>query len=230
MRVVVVMALIVLFAGCGASTTPTRPRVGAVAGLVRDRDSGELIAKARIELRSDGANSKLHTTTTNQRGLYDFDHLSPGRYHLRAEYAGQPVEIVNIVVAPGEASLVDVMFTLGRPDPLHTDFGDPRAGSITTYHRKNRGASVTAIEGTVTDLASRAGVAGAIVTVEGHEILQTATDEQGRYRFDAVAPGTYAVSTYYSIGGRGQIEVRRSDIVVRETETVVVPLSIELTR
>jgi hypothetical protein len=38
------------------------------------------------------------------------------------------------------------------------------------------------------------------------------------------------VSAYYSIGGRAQIEVRRSAITVEGAEAVVVPLWIELGR
>ncbi|MGE0870154.1 MAG: carboxypeptidase regulatory-like domain-containing protein [Kofleriaceae bacterium] len=228
MRVVILIALV---AACGAGMTPTQPRLGAVAGLARDLDSGDPIAKARVELRAHGQSANARTTTTSDRGLYDIDHLPPGRYHLKAEFAGQPVEVMNIIVTPGEAALVDIVFTLGRPEPLRTDFGDPRRGEIKTYPRHHgRGAAVATIEGTVIDVESSAAVAGAVVTAEGHEVLQTATDEHGRYRFDAVPPGTYVISTYYSIGGRGQIEVRRSDIVVRSTETVVVPLAIELAR
>ena len=52
----------------------------------------------------------------------------------------------------------------------------------------------------------------------------------GRYRFDNVTAGTYAISAYYSIGGRGQIEVRRSDIAVGPYQGVLVPLFIELKR
>ncbi len=59
-------------------------------------------------------------------------------------------------------------------------------------------------------------------------MLQTISDDEGRYRFDAVTPGVYAVSAYYAIGGRAQIEVRRSDIHVDGAEAVVVPLWVEL--
>jgi protocatechuate 3,4-dioxygenase beta subunit len=56
------------------------------------------------------------------------------------------------------------------------------------------------------------------------------TDDNGRYRFDQLQPGTYAISAYYSIGGRAQIEVRRSDISVAAREGVLVPLYIEMSR
>jgi protocatechuate 3,4-dioxygenase beta subunit len=59
--------------------------------------------------------------------------------------------------------------------------------------------------------------------------LQTVTNEHGRYRFDAVEPGTYVVSAYYNISGRGQIEVRRAGIEVERAQGVIVPIWLELT-
>ena len=47
---------------------------------------------------------------------------------------------------------------------------------------------------------------------------------------DLVEPGTYVVSAYYNIGGRGQIEVRRSDIEVARAEGVIVPIWVELSK
>ena len=43
-------------------------------------------------------------------------------------------------------------------------------------------------------------------------------------------PGTYVISAYYSVGGHGEIEVRRSDVAVAGGEAVVVPLWIESAR
>jgi hypothetical protein len=59
---------------------------------------------------------------------------------------------------------------------------------------------------------------------------QTVSDDHGRYRFEQMRPGIYAISAYYSIGGRAQIEVRRSGIEVDRAEAVVVPLWIEMQR
>ena len=62
------------------------------------------------------------------------------------------------------------------------------------------------------------------------EALEGITDDQGRYRFDNVKPGTYVVSAYYSVSGRGQIEIRRSDIAVAGGEGVIVPIWIEVAK
>ena len=81
------------------------------------------------------------------------------------------------------------------------------------------------------DTSTKERVPGAVVTAVtlAGQTEQTVSDDDGRYRFD-LAPGTYAVSAYYSIGGRGQIEVRRSGIAVAGAEAVSVPLWIELVR
>lgn len=219
-----------LLVACGGAGVRTaRPTLGAIAGLARDHDSGDPVAKADIRIRAQGDMSPK-VTTTSDRGLYDLDHLPPGRYQLTARFAGQPVDVVNIDVRAGETSYVDIVFTLGRPEPLRVDYGD-KAGEITRYRPPNLGAGVSIIEGTVNDTSTRERVPGAVVTAVLAELTQqTISDEHGRFRFDGIAPGTYAVSAYYSISGRGQIEVRRSDIEVGAAEAVSVPLWIEMTR
>lgn len=215
--------LLVLLAACGAAQRP-QPTEGSIGGLVRDRASGDPIGMASLELSS-GA-----TARSAPDGLYAIDHVKPGRYTLVAQFAGQPITIKNIDVRAGDATFVDVTFTLGNPDPIIVDFGDPTQGEITRYKPKR---NITLIEGTVSELTTRERVIGAVVTASGGpraETLQTVTDTQGRYKFDAVEPGTYVVSAYYNIGGRGQIEVRRSDIVVARAEGVVVPIWVELSK
>lgn len=199
-----------------------------MAGLARDHDSGDPVARAEIRLVAPGV--KPFVTASNDRGMYHIDRVPPGTYEVRAVFAGQPIEIRNVVVTPGQASYVDVVFTLGRPEPLRGDYND-RASQIDRFKPRGLADSVSIIEGTVSDSGTRERVPGAVVTaVSEGGTEQTVTDEQGRYRFETLAPGTYAVSAYYSIGGRAQIEVRRSDISVAGAEAVIVPLWIELTR
>ena len=213
-----------MLAACGATAHPTHPTDGSIAGLVRDQGSGDPIRSAALQLSS-GARA-----ISGANGLYAFDHVAPGRYSVVARFAGQPITIQNIDVRAGEPTFVDVTFTLGEPAPRYIDFADPTRGAITRYHPRG---DVTLIEGTVSEVGTRERVVGAVVTAVGgarKDVLQTVTDEQGRYRFVAVEPGTYAISAYYSIGGRGQIEVRRSDIEVARAEGVVVPLWVELAK
>lgn len=226
---VLVVCAVAGLAACGAPQR-ARPTTGSIAGLARDHDSGDPIAKAEIHIRSD-ATTAQRVTASSDLGLFDVDRLPPGRYRLSAAFAGQPVEVVNIDVRAGEVSTVDLVFTLGRPDPIRIDFGDEAAAAIDRYRPRGLdGAAV--IEGTVNDSATRQRVPGAVVTAVRADAStqQTVSDDHGRFRFDALPPGVYSVSAYYSIGGRGQIEVRRSGINVDAAEAVVVPLWIETAR
>jgi len=226
MRIAVVVAL----AGCGAASHPApAPAFGAIAGVARDHDSGDQIAKAELHLRARGELAAAKSRVSDDHGAYNFERLAPGRYSLAAEFAGQPINVENIEVRAGETTYVDLTFTLGRPDPIRVNFGDASQGAIDHYKPQD---GVSLIEGTVNDVSTHERVAGAVVTAVRPDktTLQTISDDAGRYRFDGVAPGTYAVSAYYSISGRGQIEVRRSGIQVATAEAVVVPLWIELAK
>lgn len=227
-----ILALIV--AGCG-TTAPAargahgRATTGSLVGLARDHDSGDPVALADIRIR--GMTIDNLRTQSNDKGLYEIKSLPPGRYQLLAQFAGQPFEVTNIEIRANEITHVDLVFTLGHPDPIHIDFGDPKQSQIDRYRPASLGQSVAMIEGTVNDLSTRERVPGAVVTVvTGSRTEQTVSDDDGRYRFVDLQPGVYAVSAYYSIGGRGQIEFRRSDISVAAAEAVVVPLWIELVR
>lgn len=216
--------LVLLMVACGAAQRP-RATDGSIAGLARDRASGEPVGMADVRVRSQ-AGREVKTLSAPD-GLYAIDHLAPGTYTLLARFAGQPVTIKNIAVKAGDAIFVDVTFTLGNPEPILVDFGDPTQGMITRYSS----ARGPRIEGTVSEAGSRERISGAVITAErgsSDETLQTVSDDQGRYHFDSVPPGTYAVSAYYSISGRGQIEVRRGDIEVQPADGVIVPLWVEL--
>ena len=223
LRAVRTTILLVLLAACGAAQRP-RPTTGSIGGLARDNASGEPVAMASLAL-SNGAR-----VTSLPNGLYVIDDITPGRYTLVAKFAGQPITIKNIDVRAGDATFVDVNFTLGSPDPILVDYGDPTQGAITHYRPKRE---ITLIEGTVSELQTRERVIGAVVTAVGGpraETLQTITDNHGRYKFDVVEPGTYVVSAYYNIGGRGQIEVRRAGIEVEHAQGVIVPIWVELAK
>jgi len=137
-------------------------------------------------------------------------------------------------VSADHIAVVDLTFTLGQPDPQYTVFGDPKAGAISKFRSPHVAPESAIIEGSVTDSATRAPVAGAAVTATGpgggagSSTVETITDDLGHYRFELVPPGAYTVSAYYSIGGRGQIEIRRGGIEVDGGGGVIVPLWVEL--
>ncbi|MDB4959060.1 MAG: hypothetical protein JWO36_6629 [Myxococcales bacterium] len=229
MRCLAVAAMFLL--ACGAAQRPV-PTAGAISGLARDHDTGEVIAKAQIRIRAQGEMSP-RLVVTDRNGQFAIDKLPPGQYSLSALYAGQPIEVSNIIVKRGEPTIVDVMFTLGRPDPIAIDFGNPKDGEIDHFRPKQLAPELSIIEGTVNDAGTRERVSGAVISAVGgpHDrTVQTVSDDQGRYRFEPVDPGTYVVSAYYSISGHGSIEVRRSDIHVAGAEAVFVPLWVELTK
>jgi hypothetical protein len=222
-------AVLFALAACGAAQHPA-PREGTVVGLARDHDSGDPVAHAELRLRVQG-DVRGRAATSGKQGAFAFEHVPPGRYSLSASFAGQPVNVDNITVAAGKTAVVDVTFTLGQPDPVMVDFGNAKEGAIDRYHPTHHAATTGIIEGTVTDSGSRERVGGAVVTATaGGDSLTAVTDDQGRYHFDTVQPGTYVVSAYYSIGGRGQIEIRRSDIAVAGGEGVIVPIWIEIAK
>lgn len=233
----VVLALAVLAAACktGGPRPPAgfgahhKPTTATLTGLARDHDSGDPVAHAELHIRGAGIDNLR--ATTNEKGVYSVTELEPGSYQLSAEFAGQQVEVTQIELKAGESTHVDLVFTLGHPDPIHITWGDPKMAEIDRYRPTHISSQAAIIEGTVNDVGTKERVAGAVVTVTipNHDETteQTVSDDDGRYRFD-VKPGTYIVSAYYSIGGRAQIEVRRSDIEVAAAEAVVVPLWIEV--
>lgn len=120
--------------------------------------------------------------------------------------------------------------TLRPGSPDYVDTSDPRTREIAHYTPAELPISVANIEGAVIDANRHARVAGVVVTATkttDQLAHQTVTDDDGRYHFDHLAPGSYSVSAYYAISGRGQFEVRRA-AVVDGGQAAVVPLIIEI--
>jgi len=225
--------VVTLVSACGAAP-PHRPAdtTGAILGLVRDKTTGEPIAMAEVALRRDDGLEKLAATKTTNDGVYDFDALAPGLYSVNVYFAGDGVEVDKIKVVAGRVAPVDVAIDLGQPGPVVViDYSHSKDGAIDRYKPANASADVGMIEGTVSDATTRERVAGAVVTALGSGVTdahQAVTDDRGRFVFPDIPPGTYAVSAYYTIQRRGQIEVLRNNVDVKGGEAVVVPLFVEL--
>ncbi|HTL32819.1 MAG TPA: carboxypeptidase-like regulatory domain-containing protein [Kofleriaceae bacterium] len=217
-------------AACGSAQRPQRKTDGAITGLTRDADSAEPLGAADIVAKR--PNAPDVAGVSGKDGVYTLDHLAPGRYTLVGTYAGQTITATNVVVDAGEATYVDVQFTPSRPDPFIYDFSGLKRIEIKKYRTKD---GRTLLDGMVTDAATGARIPGAVVTVVGPtgpmaQTLQTVTSDDGRYKFEPIPTGEYVVSAYYSVGGHGQIEVRRSDIHIEAGDDVEVPLLIETTK
>ena len=228
MRSAILVVLVMVATGCRGPRAP-RPTTGAIMGLVRDRASGDPIAMARLQVRRDGPVDGGAGTRSSEDGLSDLERPTPGRYTLTAHFAGEIVEVRAIDVSAGRALPVDVVFELGRGRPLILDYGNPADGAIDGYPLAAGRAG--RIEGTVSDAATRERVIGAVVSADqghGGEVRQIITDDQGRFLFDELADGRYTVSAYYTIAGRGHIEVQRNSLEVQAGRALVVPLWIEL--
>ena len=85
---------------------------GELTGEVRDSSQG-IVPEARVVLTEQGTNLR-YETTTNDRGVYQYSTLKPGRYSLTAEKNGfERYERQDITVRTGERLRVDVALTVG---------------------------------------------------------------------------------------------------------------------
>ncbi|HUS30387.1 MAG TPA: carboxypeptidase-like regulatory domain-containing protein [Kofleriaceae bacterium] len=230
MRFLLVLVVVWGTACGGTQTTRRRATDGAITGLTRDGDNAEPLGTAHVRLQ--GPNAPDAVGVSGRDGMYTIDHVLPGRYTVVGTYAGQTVKTTNVVVDAGEATYVDILFTPGRPEPYEIDYSEAKLREIKRFRSKD---AHTQLEGTLTDAVTHVRIPGAVVTAFGPagpsaDTLQTITGDDGRYKFEQVQPGVYVVSAYYSVGGRGQIEVRRSDIQVESGDDVDVPLFIDTTR
>lgn len=197
-----------------------------------DAATGDPVAMASITLTA-ASGTPTASLVSNKFGLFDLENVEPGRYQIDAVFAGQPLRVRNVTITAGRMTYVDLVFTLGSVEPLEVDYGDPTQAAITRFAPRNLAPNTGLIEGTVSAFGTHERIAGAVVTAvpnSGASPLQTITDDAGRYRFADVTPGVYAVSAYYSMAGRGQIEVLRSSIDISSGEGVRVPLAIELSQ
>lgn len=214
---------------------PAPPLEGGISGLVRELGTGDPVAMAKIEVFDQAlgvlAPPAAPARQSDQRGLYFYNSLPEATYRVRAEFAGAVVEMSDVPVVRGRMVSVDLPFTLGAVEPLLLSYGNARDGAIDRYRPRHAPADLGLIEGTVSDAGTRERVVGAVVTVAptgSVDARQEITDDQGRYLFRDLPPGTYTVSAYYSVGGRAQIEVQRNGVLVVPAEVVVVPMWIEV--
>lgn len=218
------VACVVAITGCfhrGASE-PT-PSPGMIAGLIRDAASGEAIQNAIIVVRRPGEIAPTREES-DVNGAYMIAELPAGSYAVTAYVAKTIIGERNAEVRPGETLGLD--FTVGHVEGDVPDLNAPGAPALWRFRPRDAEPTLGRIEGTVADIHFARLVSAVVTVVSAGQMRteQTITDEHGRFTVDELPPGTYEVSAYYSVAGRGAIEVRRSRVLVAGGEVVVVPL------
>jgi iron complex outermembrane receptor protein len=80
-------------------------RAGAIAGRVRNADTGEFLYNAQIRAE---AGAWAATTATDQFGAYRFDGVPGGEATLRVVYSGLPAAVRKVGVSPGQDTAADL--------------------------------------------------------------------------------------------------------------------------
>jgi hypothetical protein len=230
-------------AGCAARAARPVAPAGVLAGIIRAADTGAPIAGATLVLQRPGALA-LAGGRTGDDGAYAIDRLAPGAYGVRVFRDGRLLAAQAITVAPGGLTGLDLAIAPpasatrdGAADrasepaaSLGTGVDVAGAGPLWRYRPIGGDPGFGAIEGTVCEEGGRTRLGGTVITIAdraGALVADAVTDDDGRYRVEPVPPGAYVVSAYYTLVGRGQVEIRRSDVVVDGGDVVVVPLAIE---
>ncbi|HVV86991.1 MAG TPA: carboxypeptidase-like regulatory domain-containing protein [Kofleriaceae bacterium] len=228
-RPALLMLASVAVAGCvHGAPPPARPPAGMLAGIIRDASSGAGVPDALIVVPRAGAGAPIEAHTSHT-GTYAIDGLPPGSYHVTAYRDHQPIGDATVLVQAGRVSGFDLVLgnvLVARPDDPTVV---PSAPPLWRFHPADADPHAATIEGTVTELGERFRLEGAVVNVaddDGNLVGYAITDEAGRYQV-SLPPGDYAVSAYYTLVGRGQFEIRRTQVEVGGGEVVEVPLEIE---
>ncbi len=157
-------------------TTASQPIPGAppgtstsvVAGLVRDRQAGDPIAGASIEVLVDAI---PFSTTSGADGSYRVDGLPSGQFSMTVSRVGYTTRIFEVPLTTTVLLAIDVVLETGG------------AGGNTT----------TTVAGTVTDRDGQPLAAAEITASVGGTPISTSSGADGRYRLDGIPPGAFSV-------------------------------------
>ena len=197
----------VLTAGAVA-TTVQQPLPNSLSGVVfadanlnNHRDSGEQgIGGVQLALyRDDGTHyvPTSQTTVTDAQGRYRFDHLAIGKYRV---IETQPSGYFSVGAEPGTVNgqvrgvvtTVDILSDLtllGGEDSIENDFAEALPNSISGHV----GNDVTGDCEKNPNTPPIVGVVMHLLDSTGNVVATTKTDQNGNYRFDNLAAGTYTV-------------------------------------
>jgi len=182
-------------------------RPASVSGHVyHDRDNDgrreageEGIGSVRVALIDSGGN-EIATTTTDQRGYYEFNGLDAGVYTIVETHPNGWVDGLDVAGTVDGTTVGDAVNPgdrIGEVDlrwgdhGVNYDFGELRYALI------QGSVILTTPEGDCyTSGSSQRPLEGVTILLQdenGTTIAQTKTDAQGDYRFDQLLPGTYTV-------------------------------------
>jgi hypothetical protein len=192
--------------GAGASGSESRPG-RAIIGKVIDKTTGQPVGFANVRANQGYDASK--SDMSNADGSFRLE-LEPGTYTVIASAGARQALYNGIVVFPDKTTTLN--FELSVP----TERNDAEVSG--------------SIEGTVIDKVSREPFPGAVISAASPVLADAQmamAGDDGVYRFEQLPPGTYVVSVYYHLVDKGNIEVRRSGIVVTRGSSKRVDLEID---
>ncbi len=225
------LLLPVALAACHASSgrRPAAATTGSISGVVLDRLSAEPL-QATLTAHDQGSFA-LDSAHTDATGAYRIDGLRPGTYDLVVELPGTSLQLTGIPVRAGAVTAFDIPVESGQVEVPPQPFARLVSDEIATFTPRDADPARGRLEGTVTDALTLERIPGAVITATAPglpEPISVVSDDAGRFQIGALAPGTYALSAFYQVARRGQIEVRRTAIPVEGGTLVVVPMYIEL--
>ncbi|MCA9677380.1 MAG: carboxypeptidase regulatory-like domain-containing protein [Myxococcales bacterium] len=216
--------------GCHPSPRgPAAPTTGSIGGLVVDHVTGEAV-RATLTAH-DQQSFVVASAHTAGDGAYRIDGLAPGTYDMVVELPGTSVQLVGIPVTAGHVTAFDIPVDSADVELPPQPYERVASDQILRFTPPDADPRRGVLEGTINDIVTRERVGAAVVTATSPvltEALTGVSDDAGRFRFDDLPPGTYMLSAFYQVARRGQIEVRRTEIVVDGGTQVVVPLFVEL--
>ncbi len=157
------------------------------------RDAGEApIGGVRVDLL-DAAGKIVATTTTDSSGFYRFSFLPKGEYTLRqTQPAGYLQGSQQAGSGGGNAAVDDVISEIPidfGATLAQYNFGELQPASLAGRVHLDANGNCTYDPGE--QLLS--GVTIRLLDAAGQEVARTTTNSEGRYKFDALPPGTYTV-------------------------------------
>src|SRR5262245_29354046 len=170
------------------------PVSGTIRGRVVDREDGRPIAHARVQVVALRESGDTRRTITDERGVFEFEGLPPGRYSgfaIARQHTMQSLQGRNPLLVDGN-QVVDLTVSLPRTPAITVrvvdPFGDPLSGVR---------VNAIALDSGRTPFAS----------------LQYTTDDLGRLRLFGLPAGRYAVCA--ETGSMGDPRTARAERLLR---------------